>query len=212
MDIRSLLPLIFLVLGVTTLFITFKMKLEKDVQKDKKSLDTFYEKELKAQFTRKKEIPSSFFISIDPARILFVNHSACKTLYEQVLTLSKRKMTNLKAYTNLQLKESYGIAQFEQLITYEKNYLTFMDILVKYGTIVYENGYVQEAKAVLETALDYQCDVSKCYIMLSAIYLKLKDKGALEYLKSAALQNMEGNYYLNKVLLRIEETKQQIDL
>lgn len=86
-----------------------------------------------------------------------------------------------------------------------------MDILVKYGTILYDKALIPEARKTLELALLYQCDLSKCYFILSDIYFQQNERMLLENLAQAACQNMKGSYYLKKVLQKIESIKQNID-
>jgi len=208
LDLKPFLPLFFSAAGVLILFITFKLKLERDTKKNQKISDRYFTKEANALFARKKEIPESIFISVDFHNLPTVDDAECTLLYKRISITYHYKMTNLKDHTNLELKEAYGMAHFQDLTIYEKNYLTFMDILLKYGSILYEKGFIKEARTVLEAALDYQCDVSKCYMILSDIYLKLHARDALENLACIAKQNMQGSPYLNKVLNMLERTKQ----
>jgi tetratricopeptide (TPR) repeat protein len=207
-ELNAIVPILFSALGVTTLFLTFKMKLERDVKKEKKKFDAYLREEFNASFARKKEIPASLFLKTACETLPVVNDLECKQLHNQVMTCAKLKLANLKNHTNLDLKRTYGMAQFENLIQFERNYLALMDILVKYGSILYEKGFISEAKHVLEEALVYGCDLSKCYILLSDIYLKLGTKTALKDLKSSAEQNMQGSHYLTKILCNIESANQ----
>lgn len=211
LQLKHLLPLFFSVAGVVILFITFRLKLERDTKKAKENLDVYLTKDFNALFARKKEIPESFFISVDFNSIPSVNNDECTQFYNQINKYADTKMTHLKGYTNIELKEAYGMIHFENLTCYEKNYLTFMDILVKYGSILYEKGFAEEAETVLKKALDYECDVSKCYMLLSDIYLKRRDSDSLETLTRIAKQNMNGSYYLKKVLNKIESAQQAIE-
>ena len=211
-QLEKILPLFFSVLGVITLFITFKVKLERDTKRQNEKSEAYLTQEFNALFTRKKEIPKSLFIQISLEDIPLIKDPECKLLYDQVMLHGKYKMSNLKGYTNLDLKQLYGISQFDDLVQYEKNYLTFMDILVKYGSILYEKAFICEAKSVLEGALSYNCDVSKCYFILSDIYFQENRPDLLENLALIAHQNMGDSYYLTKVLQKIESAKQDIDL
>jgi tetratricopeptide (TPR) repeat protein len=211
LELKPLLPLFFSVIGVLILFMTFRHKLERDTKREKKNLERYFTNEHHALFARKKELPETLFIKADCKSIPAVNDDDCIELYHQIVKYCNYKMTNLKGYTNLELKEAYGIAHFENITCYEKNYLTFMDILVNYGSILYEKGYTKEAVSVLETALGYQCDLSKCYMILSDIYVEQHAGNALDRLEDAAKKNMKGSYYLGKVLSKIQSAKQAID-
>ncbi|WP_069997689.1 hypothetical protein [Cellulosilyticum sp. I15G10I2] len=210
-QLERMLPLIFSVLGVVTLFITFKIKLERDTQRQNKNIRTYFTQEQKALFARKKDIPESLFIKISLQELPLNEEPECRRLYEQLRRYEHLKLTNLKGYTNLELKQAYGMAQFEDLVQYEKSYLTFMDILVKYGSILYEKAFLPEAKKTLELALDYQCDLSKCYLILSDVYFKLGESHLLDNLAQTAHRNMNGSHYLTKVLEKIEQIKRDID-
>ncbi|MDF2878513.1 MAG: hypothetical protein K0S30_1609 [Clostridia bacterium] len=207
-DLNAIIPLLFSALGVTTLFLTFKIKLERDAKKEKKQLEAYFKEDFNASFARKKELPESMFLKPACERLPVVDDVACQQLYDQVMACAKLKLANLKNHTNLDLKKTYGMVQFENLIEFERNYLALMDILVKYGNILYEKGFISEAKHVLEEALVYECDLSKCYILLSDIYLKLGARRALQDLKCSAEKNMKESHYLTKILCNIESANQ----
>ena len=210
-ELKPFLPLIFSVGGVTVLFITFRLKLERDARRTKKNKENFFEREQAAAFARKKEIPDDFYIKVDFSKIPITVHEACDSYYRKVASCKNLKMVHLKGYSNLELKESFGVEHFENLAGFEKNYLTFMDILVKYGSILYENGFIKEAEVTLTQALLYQCDLTKAYILLSEIYLQFQDTKALKDLLETACQNMQGSYYLDKVVHKIEDAIKAIE-
>lgn len=209
-SLQKFIPMFFSIAGVMILFITFRFKLERDTKKEKKKWELFFEQEYQALFKRKQAIPESFFITVCLKNLPLVQDIDCQLFYKQLMQYENIKVANLKKSTNLELKQTYGISQFEHLIEHEKKYFSFMDILLKYGTILYEKKFFLEAKQVLELALDYQCDSSKCYLILADIYQNFKEIHSLQMLSDKAYENMDASYYLDKVITKIDQAKQEI--
>ena len=88
----------------------------------------------------------------------------------------------------------------DKVSVYEKNYFEFMDILFKYGKILYDNNYIKEAQMTLEQGIDYHCDVSECYLLLIKIYKEQKNKTAISRLKNVVEKEMKNSPLLHKVL------------
>lgn len=192
--------LLCLVVGVTILFVTFKHALQKTDTKEEEKRKNFFEKERVASSIRKQPIPESLFLKVDFAVYPEVHDTNCIASYNELLSFKSRQMVNLKGYTNLDLKEIFGVGHLDLLTNYERNYLEFMDISCKYAHTLYEYGYIKEAQTVLEYTLKHQCDLSKCYLLLAEIYKLSKNTLALEELKEIASLNMKGSPYLQKVL------------
>ena len=191
-------------LGILVIACTFKQFLRKTSPSSKESLNTMLQAEHDAQYTRSKMLPSDLLIKVDFEKYPVVQHVDCQKKYQQLMRYAKLSMVNLQSQTNLELKQTYGPQTLEKIAQYEKNYFEFMDISIQYGKILYENGYLAEARQTLEQCLVYHCDVSKCYLLLIDIYKQLDDNKALDELKITAQNEMSQSPFLHKVLKMLE--------
>lgn len=149
---------------------------------------------------RSSELPQNLFIQLDVKAFPTVELEVCQKVYTMLLRKANKPMVNLKDQSNLDLKSLYGAQIVDKVSVYEKNYFEFMDILFKYGKILYDNNYIKEAQMTLEEGIDYHCDVSKCYILLIKIYKAQKNKMAISRLKNVVEKEMKNSPLLHKVL------------
>lgn len=188
------------ILGILILALSFKNRLIKKRDYKKDNWRILLEKEHAIQFVRSTELPQNLFIQVDSEAFPTVELEACQQVYSTLLRNANKPMVNLKDQSNLDLKSLYGPQIVDKVSVYEKNYFEFMDILFKYGKILYDNNYVQEAQMTLEQGIKYHCDVSKCYLLLIKIYKEQKNKTAISRLKNVVEKEMKNSPLLHKVL------------
>ena len=203
-DGKSLVPILLLVLGIITFFITLRHKITSSSYSSKKGINDFIEREQRASQVKRGSLPETLFIRIPKEAIPSCVDPECIRVYDKLMTFIKLPLVKLKGKSNTQLKEEYGINHLEELITFEKNYDTFMDILIKYGTILFEKNYIQEARKVLELAISYECDYSRAYITLGRLYKLEQDQEALQQLISLVQMHFKDSPYLKKVMRELE--------
>jgi len=191
---------ILYIMGVLILALSFKKQLNKKRDYKKDDWKILLEKEHATQFIRSIDLPDDFFIHVNTKAFPQVQHEACQKIYTMLIRNANRTMVNLKDHSNLDLKMLYGPQVVEKVSAYEKNYFEFMDILFKYGKILYDNHYVPEAQMVLEKGIEYHCDVSKCYLLLIQIYKEQKNEAAISRLRNVVTTEMKNSPFLHKVL------------
>lgn len=187
-------------IGIFIIACTFKQVLRKTAPSTKVNLETLLKAEHEAQYTRSKSLSSELLLHVDFEKYPSVQQMDCQKKYQQLMRYAHLSMINLQGKTNLELKQTYGPQGLELIGQYEKNYFGFMDISIQYGKILYENGYLLEARQTLEQCLLYQCDISKCYILLIEIYKALNDEQALNELEIIIQKEMSQSPFLHKVL------------
>lgn len=145
----------------------------------------FWDREARANNTRKKSLANLTYISIPdfllPERFMPENEEV-SALFETLRELSGQKIVNLTGYTNTDLKLEYGTANITCLSEYDQNYTLLARSLQRLAEILYTNARIAEARAVLEFAVSTGTDVSHSYYLLADIY----DADG-EYDKKAAL-------------------------
>lgn len=151
---------------------------------EKKSIDAFWEKEQKANSTRRKSLDSLDYITI-PSDILTMPLQTDDTIINECLEtlteLSKEPIVNLTGISNTDLKLRYGAPNINLLTTYDQRYTTLARTLQNFGKALYDNGYAKDAKTVLEFSISTHTDVSSTYKLLTTIY---KEQGTPEKILS----------------------------
>lgn len=153
----------------------------------------YWEKEYRANSTRKKSLDNLEYITI-PEEILRMHPKQFDEDINGYLLdlqdLSEYKIVNLTGISNTDLKLEYGTANITILSDYDFHYTNMVTILQKLAEKLYENKEYELAKIVLEFAVATHTDVSKSYYMLADIYniLGYKEKIA-ELINNAQLIN-----------------------
>lgn len=169
--------------GVCILFLTFYHKIKKGTYNEEKKWEEFFNTEREASFCTKKLFPSALLWVIDFDKIPQVIHSACKESYGKLLRFKELPLADLRQYSNLELKQKFGVNHLNRLIDAEQSYLECMNALTHYGVCLKEAGFNTESISVLEYTLEKGCDKKDCYLSLIALYVIIDDKQKLLTLK-----------------------------
>lgn len=151
----------------------------------------FWDRETRANNTRKKSLANLAYISIPDYLIpenFMPEDAEASELFETLRYLSNQKIVNLTGYTNTDLKLEYGTANITCLSEYDQNYTLLARTLQHLAEILYKSGRIKEARTVLEFAVSTDTDVSHSYYLLADIY-----EAEGEYDKKAALIEKAGS-------------------
>lgn len=161
---------------VFCLFLRIYLK-RSNKQADSRS-ESFWEKEAKANSTRRKSLDNLEYITI-PTEFVSWNSADFDGLsdnyrFEDALQtigqLSTRKIVNLTGLTNTDLKLLYGAPNITLLMDFDQNYTLLARTMQTLGEELFKAGYIAEAKSVLEFAISTRTDVSQSYFLLADIY------------------------------------------
>lgn len=152
-----------------------RYEIGKSNQNNRKSSDTFWELERKANSTRKVDISDLHFITVSLDKLPMADHqdSTINSYRDTILKLSDKQIFNLTGLTNTDLKLKYGAANLNILMDYDNNYILLVSILQKWGERLYSLGDVAKAVSVLEQAIMCQTDAIITYRLLVKIYREL---------------------------------------
>ena len=203
MDLGWLPSIAFFIMGILILGFTFKHSVQRTTNTSQSDWKEHLDKEHELQFIRTKKLPEQLFLKIDFKDYPVVNDSKCQDVYLKLLAYAKTPIVYLGKQSNLEIKEQFGAKGLEMLIDYERNYFNFMDISYEYGNILYDQGFTEEAKKVLELSIGYGCDSSKSFLLLGQIYRLHNEFEALKQLRDTAIKNMENSPLLEKVLSQL---------
>jgi hypothetical protein len=168
------MPIPVLSAFVIIFILWLQYELRKSSRSSKNASDSFWDKENKSNLARRADISGLNYITLHSEELpLRENEDETINSYRDlILGLANKKILNLSGYTNIDLKNNYGAANFPQLLEYDNNYTILVSILQKWAERLYHKGDIQEAKAVLEYALSIGSDVTNTYKLLAEIYRK----------------------------------------
>lgn len=133
----------------------------------------FWEREKRANFTRRKSLDGLNYITI-PDELLDMEPAAATEALEASIKdlndLSEYQIVNLTGYTNTDLKLEYGTANITILTELDLHYTNLVTLLQKLAQQLHETGNDALAISTLEFAVSTGTDVSKSYYLLADLY------------------------------------------
>lgn len=196
--------------------IFFSWSMHRHKNDDRLETEDFFARERKANATRKKpldsldyiEIPDTLLTPINTHLLSSVSNSSMDVtnnlppygetisaddLYDleeylkRLLSLKDKKIVNLTGQTNTDLKLEYGVANLNNLITYDENYTRLIQSIQDLAICYYRIGYLEVAKKYLDFSVSTHSDMCSSYILLANIDFELGLHDDLVYL----LQSIE---------------------
>ena len=170
----------------------------------KSAHEAFWDKERKANLTRKKDISELDYITIPINQLPFpeLQDEEITEVQKRLQKLSTEKIVNFTGITNTELKLQYGAPNIELLMAFDKNYLELVRTLYRYAKLLYEQGYKEEATAILEYGISIKTDVSANYTLLASIYKEKNDTKHIDFIISQAelLNSLTKKSLLNSLI------------
>lgn len=162
----------------------------------------FWERERLANETRRKPLDNLDYVRIPleelPMHLLEDNEQVAGCL-QIINELSLQPIVNLTGYTNTDLKLEYGTANITVLTEYDQSYTLLVNTLQTWAKLLYDAGYVEETRKILEFAVSTRTDVTASYDLLADIYLQDAAPEKIQTLLSTA-ENL--NSLSKQVILR----------
>lgn len=161
-----------LVIIIIVLYFIMRIDLNKVNKKVTDEKQSFWNKEYKSNEIRKQDVSSLDYIKIplDKLPIKDTTDENLLALQYSIINLSKVSILNLTGVSNTDLKLQYGVANLNFLSECDNNYTLLVNSLYKWGSYLYDNGQLDDAKIVLEYGITCNTDISKNYILLANIY------------------------------------------
>lgn len=188
-------------------FIVFLVVVSYQISKSRRHTEkmenSFWERELMANNTRRKSLEHLNYITIPfetlPMSVMAEDESVAE--YQQTLrSLTDSPIVNFTGISNTDLKLQYGAPNIDLLMRYDQNYTTLACTLQKWAEKLYEAGHPAEARQILEFAVSTDTDVSSTYKLLASIYASEGDFPKITALKERA-ENL--NSGTRNLILRI---------
>ncbi len=205
------------ILILTIAFIVWlQFKLMSGNNKKENKLSDFLKEEDEANFARKKEIPKTFFVSPDTLKLPIVEYSKDDETFERLaqrqqkaLKLSKKQMIRPNHNkTNKEIKNEFGVSNLETFTNGEETFHSYIVALIDWAEQLVKFAKLDDAKKVLLHAIDFGCDISKGFLLLTDVYIKQRDrKGLSEFVKKISNDDFSNlsKEVKDKLLVQIEE-------
>lgn len=165
--------------------------------------ESFWDRERRANVSRRKDISSLNYISIPLNQLPFIDTDDDEILeyHKSINRLATMKILNLTGITNTELKEQYGVANLTELTDYDNNYTTLVNTIARWGARLIELKYIDEAVTVLEYGLSVGTDVSRNYLLLADIYRTRGEYDRIDALitRATTLKSLMKNSILTKL-------------
>ena len=158
-------------------------ELHKQRNKEEKLNQEFWEKEARANSTRRKSLESLDYIKIPFETLpmdIMKDDPMIADYHDTLKSLSEKPIVNFTGISNTDLKLMYGAPNIDLLSQYDQSYTLLVRTLQSWAEALYDKGYVNETCTVLEFAISTHTDISSSYKLLASIY---KEKGQPEKIR-----------------------------
>jgi len=178
------MPIPVLTALLLILMVWLQYEIRKNNKHSKKDNEEFWLHEKNSNLARRKDISQLNYITIDLNLLPMTDHldASINSYRDTIRDLSDKKILNLTGLTNTELKYEYGVANINHLSEYDNNYTVLVRILQKWADCLYSQGYVADARSVLEFAVSCGTDVTKSYKLLADIYREQNTPDKIDHL------------------------------
>lgn len=180
-----------------TLMYTIHRQRDKEAQK----YQDFWDEENKANATRRKSLDDLKYITIpfDTLPMETLSDDSKVTEFHNTLKdISTSPIVNFTGLSATELKLQYGAANIDILDSYDQAYTVLARTLNLWAQYLYDQGYVEEAKTVLEFAMETGTDVSTSFDLLAKIY---SGEGAYDKIEDLIEKASKINSILSKKIV-----------
>ena len=150
--------------------------------------EAFWSRESRADSVRRADISQLAYIYLDTASLPISDAEACgfSDIIKELLYYQDKKLLNLSAYSNTDLKLMYGPANLEALSECDNNFNQVIRLISKLAHKLLDAGRSDIARSFLEYNLSIGSDISSDYEALGRIYLDTDDTAAYDELCTRA--------------------------
>lgn len=153
--------------------------------------DDFWARERAANATLAKDIDNLSYLTIplDNFPLHFSEDSEVCAIEDELIELSSHRLLNLTNMTNTDLKEAYGVPNFETMSKIGEDFDRVSVLLNSYAKALIDANRTSDAVKVLEYAVGVKTDISESYTLLAGCYKELNNDTKLDYLKTQVEQS-----------------------
>lgn len=184
--------------------VVFTIARTRAAQREKAQEQAFWNRELEANSTARKDISNLSYIAIPMAELPFgvaPEDAALCACEERIREFSEKKILNLTGLSNTDLKLKYGAPNLTFLSECDQNFTLLIQVMQAWGKRLIELSLQKEAETVLYYAVRWGSDMKSTYLMLADIYRETNnDKGLRALTEYASLLNSLRKEAIQKAL------------
>lgn len=168
-----------------------------------KRMDAFWERERRANATRKKPLDGLDYVQIpeDLPRNLHVDDDNIASYIRIIDGMMGEKIVNFTGYSNTDLKLMYGAPNITKLTVYDQNFTTLVTTLQKWADALISYGDKDEAIKIMEYCVSIRSDVGKTYYTLAEYYIENgRDEDYFNLIETAESLNSLNKDYIAQAL------------
>lgn len=184
-------------IGVIAFFIVIKFLLRKSNNGFDTAVDDFIKRESEANFTRKnfEELNLTYVTPVDDLPFkTYEDENKYKVLIKKQEMVKRKLQLEMiklpKDLSNTDLKEMFGVNNFDKITILEEHYNSYIRALFEWGLELFNQDNLIDSEKVLLEAVRLDGNISQIYSTLSKIYTKQNNKSKLEDLKNK-VENMD---------------------
>ena len=181
--------LIYILASLIILCALIAYENKKHGKQDEDRIKAFWERERMSNNVRRKPLDDLDYITIPFEELPFdclSDNEEVADCHRQLRTLGDLKIVNFTGISNTDLKLTYGTANITVLSEYDTNFTILVRTLQTWAKLLFDHGYVSEARQILEFSIRAGSDVSKSYYLLADIYRRQGESQKIEELISSA--------------------------
>lgn len=211
------MPYFFPIFGVFVVFLLwFNYERKKSDRLSKQSNEDFWRREVDANNVRKQPLDSLDYITISEDMLIHnlwdngADDSTLSSLSTTLSDLKDKRILNLTGMTATDIKYAYGVANLNEVSSYDDNFTSYCRTIFAYGQRLAELGNKDAAIFILEAGIDSLTDISGNYKLLAELYIEKGTPNKIEYLIEQA--NKLNSLMKNSIVTSLKEMLPSIEL
>lgn len=211
------MPYFFPIFGVFVVFlIWFNYERRKSDRLSKQTNEDFWRREVDANNIRKQPLDALDYITINDEILIHnlwnsqADDSTLSSLSDTLSNLKDKRILNLTGMTTTDIKYAYGVANLNEVSSYDDNFTTYCRTIFAYGQRLVELGNKDAAICVLEAGIDSLTDISGNYKLLAELYIEKGTPNKIEHLIEQA--NKLNSLMKNSIISSLKEMLPSIEL
>ena len=196
-----MIPIFTIIIVIFLAILTFQTRKTTNAQEEVE--EKFWAREREANATRRKDISNLDYITIPDGLFPLNLDSAVEN---QLAGLIGKKMLNLTGMTNTDLKLEYGVQNLDELTSYDDNFAEFIRLSPDYAKELIAAGQTNDARNILEFAVNNLADSCSIFDILSSIYVEAGETSKISQLISLAekLDSLSKNIILDDINKKLQ--------
>jgi hypothetical protein len=202
------------IFGLFLIFVAWQAyERNKSTKQSKAASDDFWTRESEANSIRKANLDNENYITLTDDMLienLWPDYAVDEELSrcsEILKTLMNKRILNLAGMTTTDIKLKYGVANLNELSTYDDNYTLMVQTLAAYGTRLMNLQNKEAAIKIFEFGIDSLTEISTNYKHLATLYTEKNQPEKIDHLIEIA--GSLNSLMKPSIIRSLEEIKQK---